>query len=96
MKYKIIEVPDRTKLNDKKYIVEIVTAEGISFLKSSFKIISAKIDGGEGLKTEPDYTLAYEYTTFDSIEAAKDALNKFITANPIYAEGKRIVEEGTI
>lgn len=92
MKYKIIEVPDRTKLSDKKYIVEVVTAEGISFLKTNCKLNETMPSNS----STASLTLAYEYTTFSSLEAAKQALIRFVLENPIFSKEKRIVEEGEI
>lgn len=97
MKYKIIEIPDNTKLSNKKYIVEVVTSEGISFLKSNSMLVETTPNSStSSLTTRQSYTLAYEYTVFNSLEVAKQALTKFILENPIYSEGKRIVEEGEI
>ena len=94
MKYKIIEVPNRKVLDSKQYIVEVETSEGILFLKSSFKLVDSPSHAS--LTSISTYILSYEYSTFDSIEAAKKALEDFMAVNPIYAENKRIVEEGTI
>lgn len=94
MKYKIIEIPDNTKLSDKKYVVEVVTSEGIRFLNSNCMLVETMPSNSSS--TRQSYTLDYEYTAFSSVEAAKQALAKFILENPIYSEGKRIVEEGEI
>lgn len=98
MKYKIIEIPDNTKLSDKKYVVEIVTSEGISFLKSNSMLVETmpSDSSAASLTTRQSYALTCEYTAFSSLEAAKQALAKFILENPIYSKGKRIVEEGEI
>lgn len=58
-------------------------------------IVEVMIAGGI-LFLDSNFKLSYETAAFSSIEAAKQALAKFIHENPIHSNGKRIVEEGEI